>query len=170
MCSIPQAAQDRALLAAQRMRTKKGRRKELCEFTPLSQQQLKSIRGLSLWSITRVGQDYLCRPSTLSVSTDTRHRADLLQPRQLPLSRIFLLWSLRYSISLFTGRWRPPLYCPNLLSPIHSEVDVGGAQVVDVKPDVFWETVPDQVLVLVLVFPHVQHMPVWESRRNDEAL
>lgn len=55
------------------------------------------------------------------------------------------------------------LLVPHLLPPVHSEVYVGRAQVVDVKPNIFWEAVADQVLVLVLVFPHVQHVPIWRK-------
>lgn len=110
-----------------------------------------------------------CRPSILSVSTDTdRHRADLSHPEKSHSPDLSASGPCATRDCSSKAIGAPPLYRPNLLSPIHSEVDVGGAQVVDVKPYIFWKTVPDQVLVLVLVFAHVQHMPVWESRRTTK--
>lgn len=38
---------------------------------------------------------------------------------------------------------------------------MSGAQVVDVKPDIFWQAVADQVLVLVFILAHVEHVPIW---------
>lgn len=101
------------------------------------------------------------RPLSLFLHTN-RHQADLSHAEKFRSPDISASdpCATRDRSSQAVGA--PPLNHPNLLSPVHSEVDVGGAQVVDVKPDVFWETVPDQVLVLVLVFAHVQHVPVWE--------
>lgn len=43
---------------------------------------------------------------------------------------------------------------------------MGGAQVVDVKPNIFRHAIADQVLVLELVFAHVQHVPICATKRG----
>lgn len=51
---------------------------------------------------------------------------------------------------------------------------MSGAQIVDVEPNIFGQAVAYQVLVLVFILAHVEHMPIWwkvlESSINNGFL